>query len=213
VRRYVWLKAKGYAEPTGITQLMKVASDKVVAGKGPFQLTQDAEPLGEPAERAEVLKRFKTAITGREIGSVFRIRKGTGDVVFVARAIQAISQADSTNGNDRSDSYYNWVKAEYNKFSPRYAGSYVCRDIAGSSTLSQHSYGNAVDFFFDSMTHQTAVANAVIANAALLHPVHVISGSRIWTRGGGWSSYSGEYHSHLHVDFDPNYSGSCGVRG
>ena len=211
-RKYVWLKADGYGNSIGLTKLMAVAAVKVVSGRGPFALTQDGELLHGNMARIDVLGEFKQAISHREIGSVFRIRRGDGDVVFTARAVQAISEIDSTNGNDRSDAFFNWVKSEYKSYDPRFAGSYVCKTVSGSSTMSQHSYGNADDFFFNSFTHQDEVAHSVVAHADLLHPYHVISGSRIWTKGSGWNSYGGDFHSHLHVDFDPQYSGSCGVR-
>lgn len=218
MRRYVWKKKDSYSSPVGLTKLMAVAGVAVVAGRGPFSLSQDGDQIAGKLARSEVLSRFRKAISARELGSTFRIRKGNGTVVFTARAVRVedptrVKQTNSTNGNDRSDIYYNWVKAVFHQYSPRYAGSYVCKNVSGSSTLSQHSYGNAVDFFFDSLAHQDAVADAVVKNADVLHPYHVISKDRIWTKGQGWHGYGGDFHAHLHTDFDPQYSGGCGVRG
>ena len=118
----------------------------------------------------------------------------------------------SRHWNDKADRLWNWINAEYKRFDPRFAGAYVCKSIATSGTLSQHSYGNALDVFFDSLSHQDEVAHAVVANRQLLSPFHIISKDRIWTKDVGWHDYVGEYHRHLHVDFDPQFTGPCGVK-
>jgi hypothetical protein len=186
---------------------MLVATAKVAPGMGPYVLTQDGDPITGQLSRIEVLRRFRMAISNREIGSVFRIRKIIGaDVVFTARAVQRISDADSTNGNEHADVFYNWIKANFSQYDPRFAGAYVCKPS------SQHAYGNADDFFFDSLAHQDTVAAAAVAHADELHIDHVISRDRIWNPEEGWHNYTGDYHSHIHADFLPQYSGACGVR-
>lgn len=213
MRRYAWKKADGYSKPMGLTKLMSIAAVKVVTGRGPFVVTQDGDAISGKLSRKDVLARLRKAISHREIGPVFRVRKRNGDACFAARAVVAVSDVDSTSGNTRCDVYYNWIRSNFRQYNPRYAGAYVCKYVSGSRTLSQHSYGNACDIFFDTFAHQDRVARAVVANAHLLDVYHVISGQSIWTKGVGWTGYRGEYHSHLHVDFDPQYSGSCGVRG
>lgn len=213
-RKYVNKLSTGdWSKPIGLSKLMYRAGRALKPGAGPFTLTQDGDPLGPPGAKRTILDRFKQAISNRDIGPVFRIRRDSGDVVFTARAVQLMADTDSTNGNARSDSYWNWVRANFAEFSPRFAGSYVCKLISGSQTKSQHSYGNAVDVFFDTLAQQEKVANAVVANAAQLHPFHVIDLNRTWTKGVGWHATPGNDHYHLHVDFDPQYSGECGVRG
>jgi hypothetical protein len=79
--------------------------------------------------------------------------------------------------------------------------------------MSQHSYGNAVDFGRDSMDELYDLAYYLVAHATELDLAHVIVDDRIWEPGHGWGSYGGDRHYHVHADFLPQYSGSCGVRG
>jgi len=117
----------------------------------------------------------------------------------------------NTNGNAKADKAWSYGKTEYKDCS--FLGSYVCKYISGSSSMSQHSYGNAVDFGRDSMSQLYDLAHYLLDHANELDLEHVIVDDKIWTRGYGWSHYSGDRHYHVHVDFNPQYSGSCGVRG
>jgi hypothetical protein len=69
-----------------------------------------------------------------------------------------------------------------------------------------------VDVSAPSMSEMKGIAGWIVSHAADLSPEHVIVADRIWTKGSGWSHYSGEYHYHVHCDCDPNFSGSCGVK-
>ena len=212
MRRYVYKKADGFSQPVGLKRLMAVAATRVVTGRGPYVLTDDGDQIGGEYTRIEVLGRFRTAIKNREIGATFRIRNRR-KVFFTARAVVAVSDVDSTSGNSKCDVYFNWIKSNFSSYNPRYAGAYVCKNVAGSSTPSQHSYGNAIDIFFDTLAQQDRVARATAEHARQLNVYHIISLQSIWTKGVGWTGYRGTTHYHIHVDFDPQQSGSCGVKG
>jgi len=215
MRKYLYRKGDNWSGNLGLTKLMAVAGTKIVAGKGPFVITQDGEPIATALSRAVCLLKLKGFVKNRPLGPVFRVRKRNGDIVFACRAVKVdyVDDADTTSGNRNADVYWNIIRDTFRGFAPRFAGAYVCKYVAGSSTLSQHSYGNAVDIFFDTLDHQAVVADWVVAHPDIVHPFHVITGSHIWTKGEGWHAYTGEFHSHLHVDFDPQYSGPCGVQG
>lgn len=97
-----------------------------------------------------------------------------------------------------------------------YAGVFACRPIAGSSTWSQHSWGNAIDMFA-APEHLAVIAGNVVlqgtkrtkANHGRKIPLaHVIYKDRIWTPGIGWHDFTGTYHgNHVHVDFLPYKTG------
>lgn len=93
-------------------------------------------------------------------------------------------------------------------------GSKVCKRIAGSTSWSQHAYGNAIDLAFRvppptgfDMARQDRLATFLVAHADELAIEHVIHRDRAWTRGSGWSSYGGIYHTHVHVDCTPQGTG------
>jgi len=212
-QQVVFIRKNGEpSEAVNPSQAMVVARMNVKTGEGPFRLERNGHE-GPELARGEVLKRLNTAMRKGEIGTRLRVLDDQEDYVYKVRVVQPEPEVVDISGNHNADVYYSAVMDDFAEYHPRYAGSYVCKDIAGSWISSQHSYGNAVDFFFDSLAHQDEVANWAVAHADDLHIHTVISRSRIWTRDQGWHTYTGDYHSHLHVDFDPQYSGSCGVRG
>ena len=106
-----------------------------------------------------------------------------------------------------------------------YAGCFVCKQIAGSSTWSQHSWGNALDLFPIPNPQRVYVQKELrqIADAVVYQATHktkanrlrkldvaeVIDhdGRRIWTPGAGWHDYGGTTGSHIHVSAAPLKTG------
>jgi hypothetical protein len=213
-RDYRLKKADGSWSPDrGLKRHMAGVSLRLVSGTGPFVLTQDGDQItGEPS-RSEMLPRYRQAIENREIGCRFRVRRGNGKIVVVGQATLDLAATDSTSGNKQCDIFWSWVRVTYPRYEPRYAGAYVCKHVSGSSTLSQHGSGNAVDIFFKTLTLQDAVYDDVKRGQSPALIMHAISRRDIWTYGEGEHYYSGDYHGHLHVDFRPNFNAtSCGVR-
>jgi hypothetical protein len=214
-REYVFrTKEDRWSKPVGLGRHMGSARQRVVVKDQPFTLTQDGDRLSKDVKRDTVLDRYRTAIENRELGATFRIRDHKEKVVFTGRSVKDQPDSIDINGNDNADKFWGWVVAEFSAYRPRFAGSYVCKSIIGSGGVrSQHSYGNAVDVFFGSLAQQDAVFMAVVNGKCPVRVAHAISRNRIWEPGAGIHSYSGVYHSHLHTDYLPQYSGSCGVRG
>ena len=103
-----------------------------------------------------------------------------------------------------------------------YAGVFVCKKIIGSSSWSQHSWGNAADIFpkggGPTQERLRAIANAVVYHAThrtkanrfrKLDVAEVIDhdGRRIWTPGAGWHPYGGTTGAHIHVSGAPLKTG------
>lgn len=114
------------------------------------------------------------------------------------------------------------------------AGVYVCKEVSGTSTPSQHSYGNAADLFPSSGGAKAEFQGSIqkelrkIADNAVLQatkrtfanrgmPIKLSQvidhdGRRIWEPGRGWFAYTGTTGPHIHITGDPQYSGPCGCR-
>ena len=214
-REFIYSKLDGSAsKPATLTTVMGVAGKRLISGNGPFTLTKDGDSVVSDAARMVTLRKLRRRLSTGGVGPTYRVRDHKDDVIFRVRETEPAIRVINTNGNDKADVYWSTIIATFPQYHPRFAGAYVCKSILGSGgNPSQHSYGNAVDIFFDSFAHQEDATDWVVAHADELHIEHAISGRRIWTRGQGWSYYGGEYHSHLHVDFNPSFSGSCGVRG
>jgi hypothetical protein len=216
-REYVFrTKADRWSQPVGLGRHMSSARQRVLMKQQPFILTQDGDPISSQLKREAVIDRYEKAVKDRELGATFRIRRTTKDrnVVFTGRSVKDKPDSIDINGNRNADEFWGWVVNNYPTFKPRFAGSYVCKSIAGSGGVSsQHSYGNAVDVFFGSIAQQEIVFRDITNRKCPVPVAHAISLRRIWEPGSGIHGYSGIPHYHLHADFSPQYSGSCGVRG
>ena len=101
---------------------------------------------------------------------------------------------------------------------------FVCKKITGSTSWSQHSWGNAMDIFpFPQSVHLQANLRA-IADAVVFQATHktranrftklavaeVIDhdGRRIWTPSEGWHPYGGTTGPHIHVSGKPLKTGT-----
>lgn len=176
---------------------------------GPFTLKKNEGDAGPERQRFEIMDALRRQGRHAKPGDTFRIRsERTGKVVFTTRAAQAPEKVIDTTGNDKIDKVWTAAKEEFKNIS--FLGAYVCKSIIGSGgTLSQHSYGNAVDIGAATMANLVDIAHWMVAHANELELEHVIVGNDIWTRGQGWHAYTGEYHYHVHVDCNPNQSGGC----
>jgi hypothetical protein len=209
MRDYTFRKSDGsWSRFMGLNELMDEARPRVEPNHPPYLVTQEGALITRELSRTDALKKFRRAISNREIGPVFRIRDERG-VQFTARAGQKFSDADTTNGNENADRLFNWVKNEFGMYEPRFAGSYVCK------SNSQHRFGNADDFFFDTLNHQDEVVAKSVQNHDELNLAHVISRQMIWNPQEGWHPHQGDFHGHGHWDFLPNFDTdlACGLRG
>ena len=107
-----------------------------------------------------------------------------------------------------------------------YAGCFVCKRISGSSSWSQHSWGNALDLFPTSgripeveQSYLRHIADSVVYQAThktranrfrRLDVAEVIDhdAGRIWTPSQGWHSYGGTTGPHIHVSASPLRTGN-----
>lgn len=95
-------------------------------------------------------------------------------------------------------------------------GVFNCRHIVGSTSWSQHAWGNAIDLFAAFNKLDLIAENVVrqatrktFANRGRLVPVHyIIVHHRVWTKERGWHPFTGTPHdTHVHVDFLPEREG------
>jgi len=85
-------------------------------------------------------------------------------------------------------------------------GVYVCRPIQGSYTLSQHSYGNAVDVFGTYSQMRLAAYDMLDLGRAGYVPVSQI----LWDYQNLFTGhYVYDHTNHVHFSGDPLQSGSC----
>lgn len=78
------------------------------------------------------------------------------------------------------------------------------RNIAGTSTPSQHSYGNAVDTFASWPTMDAIFRYGILNHAAFSIRLLILRQTQ-WYSESGIGAYGGKYHTHVHADFWPQY--------
>jgi hypothetical protein len=85
-------------------------------------------------------------------------------------------------------------------------GTYNVRNIAGTDTLSEHSFGDAIDI--GGPPEQLAEQASWVANHARpLGVTQVIYKDRIWTDTEGWHPYTaGGHDTHVHITGPQTYS-------
>lgn len=89
------------------------------------------------------------------------------------------------------------------KFNVSTVYGYAFRNIEGTSKLSDHARGLALDFMtYTDMAKGQRVANYVLANAGALNVKYIIWNRQIWQPGRGWTRHTGNPHlDHVHVSF------------
>lgn len=96
-----------------------------------------------------------------------------------------------------------WIGAIDSLYGGLRHGVVSVRDIAGTDTRSQHSYGNAVDTF-GSWPQMESIFDFGIANASMFSIRLLILRDVQWY-SGALGHYGGIYHNHVHADFWPQY--------
>lgn len=87
-------------------------------------------------------------------------------------------------------------------------GGFADRDIADSTTKSQHAYGNAIDWHGKTPEIMQKLADYFVTNATKLNVENVIYNYKIWNSPRGWHDYDtsggkSPHTDHVHVDFTP----------
>lgn len=209
-REFQNIKPDGsWSNHNSLEETMKAARRQCKSGLRPYALTRNGNKLVR-GFRYWVLRRLERVMRKGDVGDVYRIW-GSGKLLFTCREVKPAIKIIDTSGNFKADRCWSWGKNKYPDCS--YLGAYVCKNIAGSYKLSQHSYGNAIDFGRDNMDELWDLAHFLVSSHVELALEHVIVANRIWGRTYGWQSYGGQYHYHVHADFAPQQYGSCGVKG
>ena len=195
--------------PEDLIGAMEAAQKALVSGEGPFALKKNDEALGERLERKDALRNLKDELETGVVGDVYRVRDAQM-VVFKVRESVPAPEVVETSGNGKIDAVWTFITSKHPD--SNFLGAFVCKNILGSNTPSQHSYGNAVDAGAATMEILKTMADELVEEAATLSLAHVIVGDQIWNPDVGWHDYTGDFHHHVHVDCDPNFSGPCGVQ-
>jgi hypothetical protein len=210
---------KAWSKEYGDEDWQKALATRMAPRQSPFRFRELWGEFGPWRARVEARRRLVHTAEGSKVGDVFEIENERGWRMRMRHTDSGIALARPPWGttylggtNDRIDK----VACAAYAFDEAVdcLGSKVCKRISGSTSWSQHAYGNAIDLGFRvppptgfDMARQDRLAAYLVANADELALEHVIHRDHAWTRGAGWGSYGGEYHTHVHVDATPQGAG------
>ena len=210
---YIYIRSDGSpSKLSSVETLVGILTNKLLQGHH-YSVDLNNRQIRSLQPRQEILKYLNARVRKAHVGDHFKIRDEGGGLRFQFHAAEPAVKVINTNGNDKVDAVWSYEVANFPNVN--FLGAYVCKYIAGSSTHSQHSYGNAVDASLSTMALMQELANKLVREAVSLSIETVIVADKIWVRGQGWGHYSGDYHYHVHTDCAPpiNSSLPCGVRG
>lgn len=211
MRHFVYRKRNGeFSTMVGIPSVMVAAGVQIVRGHGPFGIKKNSNDVQPFKKRLDCLASlYRNLQNDSEVGDTFRVRAEGADVVFLVREAKPAVHVIDTNGNDKCDRMWTYVKAHHKVY---FLGAFVCKQTV-PGVWSQHAFANAIDIGAHSMAELLLIAKDCVDAANAFDVEHVIVADRIWTRSVGWHPYSGEYHHHVHVDFDPQGHGipACAI--
>lgn len=178
-------------------------------GKRPFQLKVNGE-LGPELDRDAMLERVKARLQHLTPGSHPLVLLGNQ---LRIKMVAVEWEASNTAGTPSIDKVWTAVfgNPEWKRKNVVSWGIVNCRNIAGSSTWSQHAWGNGLDIHasFEVMDDLSKWL-ATEAKAGKLDIAQILFNQRAWTPSQGWHAVnlSTPHTDHVHVSGAPMMEGT-----
>ena len=181
---------------------------------GNWQIRRRGETDWSGARDPEATRaRLGELATRGDIGEAWQFRPvSTPRAMFVVRKVEVAPPVTTpTVGTDPLKEIH---LAYFEEFPEHESwGIFNCRPIAGSSSWSQHAWGNAEDFSHDGVAAAEA-ERWFNANRTKLPIAELIGRGKIWTKARAsegfraLSSSANQHHDHWHVSAEPLGSGT-----
>lgn len=211
-----WLVSRVSADTWGTPVAEPRAYDKALAlskaSRGPYHLKLREDPRWGPARNFVELK---DALTKRmntlRLGEVLLIdnSKVRTETVRLRRCLIDVDPLDLSNCTETCEVIIFWLRETY----PTHLnfGWYNCRRVAGSTTWSQHAWGNAYDAG-GTLNLVRTMGNALVAQAkrGALPIAQVIFDHQVWEPDTGLRPYNGvdPHTGHVHITARPQMPGT-----
>jgi hypothetical protein len=176
---------------------------------GPWQQRRRGGDFGPNKLKGETVKTSRNWLQENDPGDFVVFRGASKTRNLIAKNIMLTPKIIDTDGTEPVDVMHTLLYTIIFKDKLSSMGICSCRDIAGTSSWSQHAYCNAEDIHGSSSTMQN-VFDYLVANADKLSVANCIYNRRIWNKAGGNHYYDGSnpHYDHCHVDFNPQGSGT-----
>lgn len=179
----------------GLGAAMERVTNRMNKQDGPWRQRDRGEPWGRPRSFQDARERYRLALENNEIGDI-RIMVDTQDAAIATRKVHIVEvdfPTISSNATARAKAIVVPLWTEFPSL--QYWGCYNCRHIAGSSSWSEHAWADAVDVHPPTMAYGDRVYHWLMAHKAEFGITRVL-----WRVTG--------HFDHLHIDFDPDHSGT-----
>jgi hypothetical protein len=187
-----WFKAEG------LGAAMEKVRKRSKMWKGPYlQGDWSEKGFGPPRQDwSEACDQFKKALNNNGVGDTRVMKDGASEAKIAVRKVD-IPDVDypsvASNSTPRVKAFIKPVWDEFPQLTSW--GIYNCRRIAGSSSFSEHAWADAIDLHAPSMAYGDQVYRWCMTNKGRFDITRVL-----------WRQAS--HYDHLHVDFDPDHSGT-----
>lgn len=177
------------------------------------KISRDQGKTWGPERNAREAFRIMRNEAKREpVGTVWWIKLANNNIIRF-RKVHYNPPTIDTQGNNNVDKAYTEI---FNRWKGlENWGICVCRDIAGTSTTSQHAYCNAIDIH-GTPSQMFEISRWAEANFTRLNVYTIIFNRQAFSKPTPyWHFYGGvnPHTDHVHLDFDPQGSGfptACG---
>jgi hypothetical protein len=191
-------KIGDWFKPEGLGAVMEKVRKRSKRWKGPYvQGNVGAkEEMGAPRnDWQEACKHFSDALKHNEVGDCRVMKDAPSSAKLLVRKVN-IPDVNYPSVGTATDRVKNIIKPLWDEF-PQLSswGIYNCRRIAGSTSFSEHAWADAIDLHAPSMSYGDQVNRWLNSNKGRFDITRVL-----WREAN--------HYDHLHVDFDPDHSGT-----
>jgi hypothetical protein len=193
-----------------IPQTMEILRHRLARRAGPPHRVRDyggADDFGPEKSTPEVIRNIRGWMRRSREGGRLVIDSATGPT-YVLKRIETDPPLPDIEGHPAIRLMWGLTRQEFGPV-VWYSGSWLCRYIDGTRTVSHHGYlgdgwkGGAVDSSTDYAAELEDVSNFQVDRAKHHPDLQAIDMllvfDRQWTRQGGWGSSSAAWHSHTHL--------------
>jgi hypothetical protein len=189
-------QAGDWFAPQGLGAAMDRVKSRMKKWDGPYRQRDRGDDWGPPKPFNDAASSYRGALEKNNVGDIRIITGKDTSAVVMTRKVEVVDVDYPDISSNATPAVKNLIKPLWDEY-PQLAswGVFNCRRISGSSSWSQHAWADAIDLHAPTMAYGDQVNRWLNANKGRFNLTRVL-----WRVAG--------HYDHLHVDFDPDRSGT-----